>query len=383
MSGRGRAATTTQHSDQVAAHPNQSTIAPRVLREYALLADGERGAIAGPSGDIVWLCVPRWDSDSVFTALIGGVGGYTIAPVGRHVWGGYYEEGSMIWRNRWTTDAGAIESREALAFPADPHRAVLLRRVHAALDRPATVTVFLQPRAGYDQHPLSEVHRAGDSWIGRVGPLYLRWSGAGNARPRNHERVLAFELRLEAGQHHDLVLELSDQPLPELGVDPEDAWRSTESAWQHAVPPMAGGFDPRSTRRSYAVLRGLTSVGGGMVAAATTSLPERAKAGRNYDYRYVWIRDQCYVGQAVAAAGPHPLLDDAVRFVADRLLDHGDQLAPAYTTTGDPVPDQRRLHLPGYPGGCDIVGNWVNQQFQLDAYGESLLLFAAAAATST
>ena len=58
-----------------------------------------------------------------------------------------------------------------------------------------------------------------------------------------------------------------------------------------------------------------------MVAAATMSLPERAEAGRNYDYRYAWIRDQCYAGQAVAAAGPHPLLDDAVRFVTERILE--------------------------------------------------------------
>ncbi len=54
-------------------------------------------------------------------------------------------------------------------------------------------------------------------------------------------------------------------------------------------------------------------------------------------------------------------------------------MAPAYTTTGEPVPDQRHLDLPGYPGGYDIIGNWVNKQFQLDAFGESLLLFAAAA----
>ena len=53
---------------------------------------------------------------------------------------------------------------------------------------------------------------------------------------------------------------------------------------------------------------------------------------------------------------------------------------PAYTVTGDPVPDERTLGLPGYPGGTDVVGNWVNGQFQLDAFGESLLLFAAAAA---
>jgi alpha,alpha-trehalase len=363
---------------RVQAHPNQASIPPRVLREYALLADGERGAIVGPAGDIVWLCVPRWDSDALFTALIGGKGGYTITPAGRHVWGGYYEEGSLIWRNRWITDAGAVESREALAFPADPHRTILLRQVHA-LDAAAEVTVSLEPRGGYDQQPVTELHRAGDVWTARVGALYLRWSGAAAARPRAHGEVLAFELHLDHGQHHDLILEVSDRPLPEEPIDPKIAWSATETAWQQAVPPLKTGLDQRDTRRSYAVLRGLTSTGGGMVAAATTSLPERAEAGRNYDYRYVWIRDQCYAGQAVAAAGPHPLLDDAVSFVAGRLLEHGDKLAPAYTTTGDPVPDQRHLNLPGYPGGYDIVGNWVNQQFQLDAFGEALLLFAAAA----
>jgi GH15 family glucan-1,4-alpha-glucosidase len=127
------------------------------------------------------------------------------------------------------------------------------------------------------------------------------------------------------------------------------------------------------------VMRGLTSAGGGMVAAATTSLPERADQGRNYDYRYVWIRDQCYAGQAAARAGGLPLLDDAVRFVAARLLECGPDLSPAYTTAGEPVPEERRLRLPGYPGGYDVIGNRVADQFQLDAFGEALLLLAAAA----
>ncbi|WP_436843700.1 glycoside hydrolase family 15 protein [Streptomyces hundungensis] len=90
---------------------------------------------------------------------------------------------------------------------------------------------------------------------------------------------------------------------------------------------------PEDARHAYTVLRGLTSSSGGMVAAATTSLPERAEAGRNYDYRYVWIRDQCYAGQAAAAAGGHPLLDDAVRFISARLHEDGAAMAPAYTVT--------------------------------------------------
>src|SRR5690242_19662011 len=95
---------------------------PNVLREYSLLADGERGALAGPQGDYAWLCFPRWDSPAVFSALLGGAGGYSVSPADcRYVWGGYYEERSLIWRSRWVTTTGVIECREALAFPGDPH----------------------------------------------------------------------------------------------------------------------------------------------------------------------------------------------------------------------------------------------------------------------
>ncbi len=120
---------------------------PRVLREYALVADGERGAVIGPDGSIAWLCVPRWDSPAAFSGLLGGPGQYTITPADPwHVWGGYYESGSLIWRNRWVGDT-RIECREALAMPADPHRAVLLRRIEA-IDGTAKVTVTLDLRAG-------------------------------------------------------------------------------------------------------------------------------------------------------------------------------------------------------------------------------------------
>jgi len=360
---------------------NPWEFSPHVLREYALLADGERGILIGPRGDIAWMCAPRWDSDAVFSSLLGGHGIYAVTPVGRYVWGGYYEDASLIWRSRWTTETGIVECREALAFPGEPGRAVVLRRI-IAVSGPAHVRVLLDPRAGFGHHHVRSLAREQGMWTGRTGPLHLRWTGGNQAAPGgggHDEHVLAMDLHLAAGEHHDLILELSEHALPDEPVDPGRAWEATENAWRTGVPDLSATVAPADARHSYAVLRGLTSAGGGMVAAATTSLPERAEEGENYDYRYVWIRDQCYTGLAVAAAGAHSLLDDAVRFVGERLLADGPDLTPAYTTTGGPVPDQRKLKLPGYPGGHDQVGNWVNKQFQLDAFGEALLLFAAAA----
>jgi hypothetical protein len=310
---------------------------PHVLREYALLADGERGIVVGPRGEFVWMCFPRWHSDAIFASLIGGAGTYAVTPRDRFVWGGQYEPGTLIWRGRWTTDDDAvIECRDALALPAKPDRAVILRRV-IAVRGCARVRVAV---AGLEDVPHA-------------------WSG----------EAREFDLDLPEGTHHDLVLVLGKGPLP----DPDAAWAATEA---HSRAPR---FECRDAAHAYAVMSGLTSADGGMVAAATTSLPERAYEGRSYDYRYVWIRDQCYAGVAVAAAGPYQLLDDAVRFVTARLLEHGPDLKPAYTVTGGAVPDQHALELPGYPGGSDIIGNHVNRQFQLDVFGEALLLFAAAA----
>jgi GH15 family glucan-1,4-alpha-glucosidase len=186
------------------------------------------------------------------------------------------------------------------------------------------------------------------------------------------------ELRLRGGQRHDLVLEISAERLPEP-VDPDESWLATEHAWHSQVPHFDASAAPRDARHAYAVLRGLTTRGGGMVAAATLGLPEHAESGRNYDYRYVWLRDQCYAGLAVAVTEPHPLLHDAVAFTTARVLEHGDKLAPAYRADGSPLPGESTLRLPGYPGGSDVVGNRVNGQFQLDALGEILQLLAVAA----
>jgi hypothetical protein len=363
----------TSHDDEAVSYP------PHVLRDYTFLADGERGILVGPRGDFAWMCAPRWNSDAVFSSLIGGSGIYAISPdASPFVWGGYYEDGTLIWHSRWVTNTQVMECLEALAFPGDPHTAVILRRV-VAVDGATRVRVVLDPRAGFGRHKLRDLRCDGELWTARCGPLHVRWSGAVSAEVRS-DGALQAVITVPAGSHHDLGLEISDRPLDDGPVDPDEAWSATRDAWGRAMPAITGTIADHDALHAYAVLRGMTSRDGGMVAGASMCLPERAEQSRNYDYRYAWIRDQCYVGQAVAACGPYPLLDDAVRFTTERILADGPQLKPAYTVAGGAVPDERTLHLPGYPGGSDTIGNWVNQQFQLDAFGEMLLLFAAAAA---
>ncbi len=362
--------------------------ATHVLRDYALLADGHRGVLVGPQGDCAWLCFPGWADPAVFASLVGSGGHYLIQPRGRWVWGGYYEDGTLIWVSRWVTENGVFESREALAYPGTPGRAVLLRRVRA-LDRDGELSVALDPRSDYGRRSVGAWRRRERFWEARSHDLVLRWWGGQDAvsRPVDHHHRLEMQLELAAGAEHDFVLELittqADSPGDRGGAPDADAlWLLTEESWRAEVPDCKGIVAAQDVRRSYAVLRGMTGPEGGTVAAATTSLPERAGGNRNYDYRYVWVRDTCYIGRAGACVpGGEAMLDDAVRWVSARLIADGDQLSPAYLPDGGPVPGVKVLEdLPGYPGGTDVIGNRIRDQFQLDAFGEALLLFSLAGA---
>jgi len=359
---------------------------PHTLREYAFLGDGERGALVGPQGDVAWMAAPRFEDDAVFSALLGGRSQYRVAPVSRCTWGGSYEPGTLIWRSRWVTDDGAVvESRDALALPADEDRAVLLRQVSVTRGR-ARVAITLDPRAGFDTQPVTALKRHdGDDavWTGRLGALSLRWTGAGDAEHHRQAESgrLSLVLELAAGEQHDLVLEIGRGTPEHWGrpVPARVAWEETSARWAATVRRLPQAWSPPQAQHSLAVLHGLTSARGAMVAAATTSLPERADAQENYDYRYAWVRDQCYAGVAAFTAADDALGDCAVRFLTERLLADGPTLAPAYTAAGQPVPEPRPLDLPGYPGAAAGTGNQVRTQFQLDGFGEALQLFAAAA----
>ncbi|HEY1739448.1 MAG TPA: trehalase-like domain-containing protein, partial [Acidimicrobiia bacterium] len=321
-----------------------------MLRDYALVADGERGAVVGPRGDIVWLCFPRWDSEPVLASLLGGAGEYSVRPTDIHyVWGGQYDDDTLVWRNRWMVGASIVECVEAMAFPGDADRMMLIRQVRA-VEGAASVDVSLALRAPDGETLATRPRRHGDVWEVEAGGTFARWSAP--ARARWSGGVLSLHLDLEPGTHANLVLELATAPFNDSPPDCDQALRETTERWRSASRRLQGCRAERDARAALTLLRGLTASTGAMVAAATTSLPERADEGRNYDYRYAWIRDQCYAGLAGARAGEagHPVLDDAVRFVSARVLDDGPALRPAYRVSGEPVPSERDARLPGYPG---------------------------------
>ena len=147
---------------------------------------------------------------------------------------------------------------------------------------------------------------------------------------------MVLDLTLEAGETRDLVLEVGDETLGPAIPDPEVCWQATEAAWDEAVPELEGPLlARRDSQASLVVLSGLTSSRGGMVVAATMSLPERAEQGRDYDYRYSWIRDQCYAwpGGGPSRPATSPRLVGKVRLGAP----HGRR-----TTTQTCLHRQRR-----------------------------------------
>jgi GH15 family glucan-1,4-alpha-glucosidase len=356
---------------------------PHVLRELAFVADGERGAVIGPSGAVEWLCFPGWADPSVFSTLVGGDGWFSVRPAGRYVWGGHYEEGTLIWRSHWVLAGGAmVECREALALPAEPGRAVLLRRIEGLVGE-TTVEMILDLRPRYGTAPIRSWHRDGGVFTASTHGVHVRLRGAPRARDEadgHGGRQLVTTISLSEGEHHDLVLELADAPFDSSPPAPDKAWEQTRSRWARDLPEVEVAVARRDARHACAVLHGLTAASGAMVAAATTSLPEHADAGRNYDYRYAWMRDMALAGQAVCAAAPDAaVLDRWISFLVDRVLEDGPDLSPAYTSTGDRIPRPSKLGLEGYPGGTDVIGNQVRDQFQLDALGEVLLTLASAA----
>jgi GH15 family glucan-1,4-alpha-glucosidase len=347
--------------------------ADRRIEDYALIGDCETAALVERRGSIDWLCLPRFDSPTCFAALLGGPehGHWSIAPCDPSArTERRYRGGSMILETRFETAEGVVELIDFMR----PRRnfSDLVRLVRGVSGQVAMGTEIIL-RFDYAQVVpwVERLPEGGISAIGGPDRIMLRTP----APLRGEDRRTVGEFTVAAGETVPFVLNhgLSHVP-PSRSIDAERALRETETFWRRWISHCASA-EPWSdaVKRSLAVLKALTyAPTGGIVAAATTSLPERLGGVRNWDYRFCWLRDATFTLLALMHAGYY----DEARAWRDWLIravaGSPDQLQVLYGLAGERrLPEWELPWLPGFRGSRPVrVGNDAVTQTQLDIYGE-------------
>jgi len=386
------------------------------IEDYALLSDGRTAALVSRAGGIDWFCAPRLDSASLFGALLGGVeqGHWSLRPADPEATATRrYDGDTFCLVTRWETVDGVAEVTEWMPVPdgvrarpaaesspsADPiasadgddpevqriepgQRADLIRRI-AGIRGSVRFVQELRIRFDYAR-ALPWIRQTGTAAAPEItataGPDAVVVHGAA-LRADGHRH--AGELSVREGETADLVLTWypSYRSAPER-LDVDDALRATAAWWRDWARGIRhAGPHQDDVRRSLLILRALTNrETGGIAAASTTSLPEDFGGARNWDYRYVWLRDAALTLEALLAHG----LADEARAWRDWLLravagDPAD-LQIMYGLAGERDLREREMpSLPGYAGSVPVrVGNAAAEQFQADVIGEVMVTLAAA-----
>jgi GH15 family glucan-1,4-alpha-glucosidase len=342
------------------------------IEDYALIGDCRAAALVGRDGSIDWLCWPRFDSSACFAALVGTTdnGRWLIATKDTPVnISRRYRPGTLILETEFETDTGSATLIDFMP-PADG--AHLVRIVAGRSGRVALQTELVL-RFDYGAS-VPWVSRPDDGTITAIaGPerLTLRTP----ASLYGEDLKTLGEFTIEAGQSIPFVLSygssFQNQP---PAIDPFQALEQTEAFWRQWSDrcPEVGPWT-EVAKRSLITLKALTyAPTGGIVAAATTSLPERLGGVRNWDYRYCWLRDATFILMAFMHLGYYEEAtawhDWLLRAVAG--LPH--QIQIMYGVGGERrLSEQVLPWLPGYENSAPVrIGNDASQQLQLDVYGE-------------
>ena len=347
------------------------------IERHTMLGNGRTIALLTPAGKVAWLCHPRPDSPAVFAALLGddSAGYFSVAPERRGdqmPLGQRYRQGTMTIETRWSglTVTDSLQGEEP--------DTVLLR----VLSGSVPVKLSFAPRAEFGQVP-TQLEPVGDELrvFGSNVPMTLVAPGVTwrIVEDGNHHTAHATVDLAAAGGTVTLELRLGNSAGPPTGntlsyvlarqSEAEREWRD----WSHSLRL------PRLERdlvlRSALTLRALWyQPTGGIIAAATSSLPEEMGGVRNWDYRYCWLRDAAMSAQALVMLGSG---EEAESFLAwtRRIIEgtagHPERLHPLYTVDGYELGAEAVIEtLPGYAGSRPVrVGNAANRQVQLDVFG--------------
>jgi alpha,alpha-trehalase len=389
--------------DATAATQLQSAAMPSPftpIADYAFLSDCHTGALIAPDGAVDWLCLPSFDSPSVFGSLLDReAGAFRLGPFGINFPAAReYEPGTNILVTTWHTPHGWLVVRDALTMgprqgvdevtrhtrpPADDDADHLLVRTVTCIDGRVEVDLVCEPVFDYGSIPAS--------WTMVDGSRHAAdASGAGQTIRLHTDMELGIEGNRVRARH---VLEQGDQLYCALSWAKDlagprtveeataclDATTRYWRAWlSRARIPDHQWREP--IRRSALAIKGLTYMPtGATVAALTTSLPETPGGERNWDYRYTWVRDTTFTLQALHFLDLDWEADEFMQFVADLEPNEDGALQIMYGIDGRrDLVETTRDDLSGYAGARPVrVGNGAFDQRQNDVYGavlDSILL---------
>ena len=342
------------------------------IEDYALIGDCHTAALVGRDGSIDWLCLPRFDSDACFAALLGdpGNGCWRIAPasavtsVSRR-----YRPGTLVLETEFQTAEGAIRVIDFM--PIYNGRLDLVRIVEGVRGT-VPMRMDLVVRFNYGS-VVPWLRRQGTTLFATAGPHTLEFHMP--MRMHREELTTVADFEVHAGERLHLVLNYraSHEPAQPV-IEAESALSDTETHWRawSGRSTYAGRWQ-EAVERSLITLKALTyAPTGGIVAAPTTSLPEQLGGVRNWDYRYCWLRDATFTLNALLLAGYQ---DEAIawrEWLLRAVAGSPQDMQILYGVAGE-----RRLHeyelpwLAGYQGAAPVrVGNAASEQFQVDVYGE-------------
>jgi alpha,alpha-trehalase len=344
------------------------------LADLGLIGDGATTALVGLDGSVRWMCVPGFDSEPLFCALLDHARGgeFRVAPEGLVEARQRYEPDTGVLVTELRSDTGVVQVTDALALRSGADLTDDAPADHAELVRSAVVLagevrlrVDVQPRGG------ARVRRAFNGLAvecpRRPGlRLHLRSNRPLDGLQTVHELQDGDRLNLVLSwgrfhRHHPLDAEARLR-------ETADAWRRWMNCFRYEGPEAA------MVRRAAVTLKLCDQwAHGSLVAAPTSSLPAPVGGIRNWDYRYTWIRDAAYAVFALRRIGFVNEADAFLGWVLDA-FERSGQARIMYTLDGDPIPDEREDgELEGYRGSAPVRwGNGAADQLQHDVYGEVL-----------